>query len=70
MSLDPDSVKPGFELSIGTDSNNTVPVPATNGDLNFKESYCSAEEILQAPGFRIRIDLMRIRIRIRIQHFF
>jgi hypothetical protein len=22
------------------------------------------------PGFRIRIDLMRIRIRIRIQHFF
>jgi hypothetical protein len=23
-----------------------------------------------SPGFRIRIDLMRIRIRIRIQHFF
>jgi hypothetical protein len=23
-----------------------------------------------APGFRIRIDLMRIRILIRIQHFF
>jgi hypothetical protein len=26
-------------------------------------------QLLQ-PGFRIRIDLMRIRIRIRIQHFF
>ncbi len=25
---------------------------------------------LQKAGFRIRIDLMRIRIRIRIQHFF
>ncbi len=26
--------------------------------------------LLLSPGFRIRIDLMRIRIRIRIQHFF
>jgi hypothetical protein len=25
---------------------------------------------LFTPGFRIRIDLMRIRIRVRIQHFF
>ncbi len=42
----------------------------TTAEPAFPKSFGSECHIMQKAGFRIRIDLMRIRIRIRIQHFF
>jgi hypothetical protein len=55
----------------GTVKNVTVPQDSVH---YFPEFHITTEQrnriIPTQPGFRIRIDLMRIRIRIRIQHFF
>jgi hypothetical protein len=44
------------------------PSKPRNQDPNFFENAGSGFAV--KPGFRIRIDLMRTRIRIRIQYFF
>jgi hypothetical protein len=44
--------------------------PAVSAADLYRLPPSSAENTRMCAGFRIRIDLMRIRIRIRIQHFF
>ncbi len=44
--------------------------PVSMADITWGGQIRFLLTLLLHPGFRIRIDLMRIRIRIRIQHFF